>query len=67
MALVPVAFAGDPMVQVLSMGAILILFAGLQSRLWPWRTEFANWSDFLSSPRYAVSHAVGMRCRGSMP
>ena len=44
-ALVPVTFAGDAMVQVLSMGAILILFAGLQSRLWPWRTEFANFSD----------------------
>ena len=45
MALVPVAFAGDAMVQVLSMGAILILFAGAQRKLWPWRTEFANWSD----------------------
>ena len=45
MALVPVAFAGDAMIQVLSMGAILILFAVLQSKLWPWRTEFANYSD----------------------
>ena len=24
-------------------------------------------ADLLSSPRYAVNHAVGMRCRGSMP
>ncbi len=45
MAAVPVAFAGDPMVQVLSMGGILIFFAGLQSKLWPWRTEGANYAD----------------------
>ena len=45
MAMVPVAFAGDSMVQVISMGSILVLFAGLQSKLWPWRTEFANYSD----------------------
>ena len=44
-ALVPVVFAGDAMVQVLSMGTVLILFAGLQSRLWPWRTDFANYAD----------------------
>jgi hypothetical protein len=44
-AMVPVVFAGDSMVQVISMGSILILFAGLQSKLWPWRTEFANYSD----------------------
>ncbi len=44
-AMVPVAFAGDSMVQVISMGSILVLFAGLQSRLWPWRTEFANYAD----------------------
>ncbi len=45
MALVPVAFAGDPMVQVLSMGTILLLFVGLQVKLWPWRTDFANYSE----------------------
>ena len=45
MAMVPVAFAGDSMVQVISMGSVLVLFAGLQSKLWPWRTEFANYSD----------------------
>ena len=45
MAMVPVAFAGDSMVQGISMGSILVLFAGLQSKLWPWRTEFANYSD----------------------
>ena len=43
--MVPVAFAGDSMVQVISMGSILVLFAGLQCKLWPWRTEFANYSD----------------------
>ena len=45
MALVPVVFAVDAMVQVLSMVSILVLFAGVQSRLWPWRTETANLSD----------------------
>jgi hypothetical protein len=43
--LVPVAFAATPMVQVLAMGAVLIFFSVLQSRLWPWRTTAANLSD----------------------
>jgi hypothetical protein len=34
--LVPVLFAGHAMVQVVGMATVLIVFAGLQSRLWPW-------------------------------
>ena len=49
MALVPVVFAGNAMVQVLAMGSVLVLFAALQSKLWPWRTEFANISDLLTN------------------
>jgi hypothetical protein len=48
-ALVPVVFAGEAMVQVLAMGSVLVLFAGLQCRLWPWRTEFANISDLFTN------------------
>ena len=33
------------MVQVLAMGTVLAIFAVLQSRLWPWRTRFANFAD----------------------
>ena len=33
-AMVPVAFAGYSMVQVISLGYILVLFAELQSKLW---------------------------------
>ena len=43
--LVPVNFAGVSMVQVVAMTAILLLFAGLLCRLWPWRTEVANYTD----------------------
>ncbi len=45
MAAVPVAFAADPMVQVVSMGSVLVFFSMLQSKLWPWRTEGANYCD----------------------
>ena len=41
----PVVFAGDATVQVVAMTAILLLFASLLCRLWPWRTEVAIYSD----------------------
>ena len=62
-AMVPVAFAGDSMVQVISMGSILVLFAGLQCKLWPWRTEFANYAG----PVLDFSHCATGLGRSSRP
>jgi hypothetical protein len=43
--MVPVAFTGDAMKQVMVMGAVLLFYTALQIRFQPWRTEWANVSD----------------------
>ena len=47
LALIPSAFISAPEVQMELMGSVLITACVLQVRLWPWRTELANYIDLL--------------------
>jgi len=44
-ALLPVLLVEAPNLQVVSMGAVLLASAAVQARLWPWRTDAANFCD----------------------
>jgi len=46
-ALFPVLFVAVPEVQVVLMGALFVIGGALQVRVWPWRTEQANYADLV--------------------
>ncbi|CAK9062829.1 Metabotropic glutamate receptor 7 (mGluR7) [Durusdinium trenchii] len=46
-ALFPVLFVAVPEVQVVLMGALFVCGGALQVRVWPWRTEQANYADLV--------------------
>ena len=46
-ALFPVLFVAVPEVQVVLMGALFVASGALQVRVWPWRTEQANFADLV--------------------
>lgn len=46
-ALFPVLFVAVPEVQVVLMGALFVIGGSLQARVWPWRTEQANYADLV--------------------
>jgi len=48
-ALVPVIFAQVVSIQVVAMATVMAASAGLQARLWPWRTAASNSLDLLVS------------------
>lgn len=45
LALFPVIFTPVPSLQIEIMGFVLLTASALQIRLWPWRTELANYTD----------------------
>lgn len=48
-AVFPVIFAFIPEIQLQFLGGLLILFGALQIRMWPWRTDLANYIDLVIS------------------
>ena len=47
LALFPAVFMSVPTLQMEFMGVLLLTSCALQARLWPWRTDLANYTDLL--------------------
>ena len=71
LALFPVIFSPFPSLQIEIMGVLLVTACALQVRLWPWRTDLANYTDLvitllLQTLLLGISPLIGREAQKSM-